>query len=106
MNVHAAAHITGGGLIENIPRVLPAFTKAVINRNAWKLPPIFQWLQNHSEIPDFELLKTFNCGIGFVVVVAAEDASRTVEILTTLGETAWVIGEIEKGVEEKARVVI
>lgn len=106
IQVHAAAHITGGGLIENLPRVLPAFTQATINKNSWKLPAIFEWLQAHSEISDQELFTTFNCGIGFVIVVAAQDVPRTLEILTNAGETAWVIGKIEKSVEEKAQVVL
>jgi phosphoribosylformylglycinamidine cyclo-ligase len=106
VNVHAAAHITGGGLIENIPRVLPAFTQAVIDKNTWKLPSIFQWLQTHSQISDHELFKTFNCGIGFVVIIAPEDVAHTLEILMQMGETAWVIGEIEKSLAQEARVVI
>jgi len=93
--VHAIAHITGGGLTENIPRVLPDNSIALINRQSWTLPPVFSWLQTAGSISDAEMLKTFNCGIGMAVVVAAGDADAVVDSLRDAGEEAWVIGRID-----------
>lgn len=93
--VHAIAHITGGGLTENIPRVLPDNTIALINRQSWSLPPVFSWLQTAGSISDAEMLKTFNCGVGMAVVVAADEADAVVSSLREAGEQAWVIGRIE-----------
>ncbi len=92
--VHALAHITGGGLTENLPRVLPIGLNATINLNAWELTETFKWLQNQGNISQADMLTTFNCGIGMIACVAAEDESKTVEILTALGETVFSIGEI------------
>lgn len=96
VNVHAAAHITGGGLIENLPRVMPPFTQAMIDKRSWDLPAIFQWIQKESDISDHELFKTFNCGVGFVVVVAPHEVTHTLKTLKEAGETAWAMGEVEK----------
>ncbi|UCH52608.1 MAG: phosphoribosylformylglycinamidine cyclo-ligase [Pseudomonadota bacterium] len=93
--VHAAAHITGGGLPGNMPRVLPENTRAVIESRTWQRPAIFDWLQNGGNVEDQEMYRTFNCGIGMVVVVAPGDAERTIELLKQHGETAHVIGHIE-----------
>ncbi len=106
INIHAAAHITGGGLIENLPRVMPAHTQAILHRSYWEVPEIFHWIQSHSKITDQELFKTFNCGIGFVVCVAAQDADATLTILKEAGETAWIIGEIEQSDQPEPRVII
>lgn len=94
-DLHAIAHITGGGLTENIPRVLPDGTNAVIDRSRWQLPAVFQWLQKAGNITDEEMLKTFNCGIGMVVVVDELNAVSVVEALNAAGEQAMVIGSIE-----------
>lgn len=94
-SVHAVAHITGGGLTENIPRVLPDNTVAVIDRNSWTLPPVFSWLQTAGSVTDAEMLKTFNCGIGMAIVVAPGDADAVVSSLHEAGEQAFVIGSIE-----------
>lgn len=104
VQVHAAAHITGGGLIENLPRVLPPFTKAILNRGNWILPDIFTWIQKNSEISDMELLKTFNCGIGFVVCVASQEAEKALTVLKDAGEEAMIIGHIESSQQEAASV--
>lgn len=93
--IKAMAHITGGGLTENIPRSLPDGVAAVINRQSWQPPAIFDWLQQHGQIEDSEMLKTFNCGIGFTLVVSAEDADSTLAALQAQGEQASVIGTIE-----------
>ena len=94
--VHAAAHITGGGLPGNVPRVLPKGVRAVIDGRAWKRHAIFDWLQENGGIEDFEMYRTFNCGIGMVLAVDAQDAEKTIDILQATGETASVIGHIER----------
>ena len=92
--VHAIAHITGGGLVDNIPRVLPDHCCAEIDRSSWRLPAVFEWLQSAGGINDREMLRTFNCGVGMVLVVDDEERDRCIEKLTELGETAWCIGRI------------
>jgi phosphoribosylformylglycinamidine cyclo-ligase len=94
--VKGLAHITGGGLIENVPRVLPARLAARIERAAWRMPPLFRWLQEQGNITDAELYRVFNCGIGMVAVVAPADAARALKTLKAAGETAWRIGRIER----------
>ncbi|MDX1252860.1 MAG: phosphoribosylformylglycinamidine cyclo-ligase [Gammaproteobacteria bacterium] len=95
VRVHALAHITGGGLLENLPRVMPEGTRAAIDARAWVRPPVFDWLQQHGNIADQEMYRTFNCGIGMVVCVADNDAGTALNILKSQGETAWRIGSIE-----------
>ncbi|MFC1684095.1 phosphoribosylformylglycinamidine cyclo-ligase [Pseudomonadota bacterium] len=95
VEVHALAHITGGGLLENLPRVLPEGSKAVVDTSSWQLPAVFQWLQEQGNVEESEMLRTFNCGIGMVVCVAEADAQRTIELLNAQGETAWRLGHIE-----------
>jgi len=104
--VKGLAHITGGGLVENVPRVLPARLAARIERAAWKLPPLFSWLQVEGRIADAELYRVFNCGIGMVAVVAPADAARAVKILAAAGETAWRIGRVERRRKNAAQVVM
>jgi phosphoribosylformylglycinamidine cyclo-ligase len=89
------AHITGGGLTGNVPRVLPENVTAVIQKSAWTLPPLFQWLQREGQVADEEMHRVFNCGIGMVVVVAAADAAKATELLTAAGETVYALGRIE-----------
>ena len=93
-DVHALAHITGGGITENLPRVLPNNTVANVTLGSWPTPPLFDWLQEEGNISDNEMLKTFNCGIGMVVCVAKADVDAVLEQLTNTGETAFVIGDI------------
>jgi phosphoribosylformylglycinamidine cyclo-ligase len=95
VQIHALAHITGGGLPENLPRVLPEGSKAVIDMASWKRPSIFQWLQQHGNVAEAEMLRTFNCGVGMVVCVAGEDAEQALALLQSNGETAWRLGRIE-----------
>lgn len=92
---HALAHITGGGLTENLPRVLPENTAAVINLENWERPAIFDWIQANGQVEEQEMLRTFNCGIGMVVCVSAKDKDQAVEILEGQGEKVSVIGQIE-----------
>ena len=94
VEVHALAHITGGGLPENLPRVLPEHCQALIEGRSWSRPPIFNWLQEQGKIADSEMYRTFNCGIGMVVVVPADQAEQTIEILLAAGEHAGRIGSI------------
>lgn len=93
-NIHAMAHITGGGLTENLPRVLPDDLAAQIELASWQLPAVFDWLQQQGNITQNEMLRTFNCGVGYVVVVAKEYANQTLEFLNQQGEVAWQIGQI------------
>lgn len=92
--IHALAHITGGGLLENIPRVLPAGTKAVVNSSSWTLPPVFQWLQREGNVEMTEMYRTFNCGVGMAVCVPAAEAEATAQLLRDEGETVFALGEI------------
>ncbi len=92
--VKALAHITGGGLIENIPRVLPAGLKAELDATRWPLPPVFRWLADSGGVAPIELARTFNCGIGMIAVVAAADAERVSATLSAAGETVYAIGKI------------
>jgi phosphoribosylformylglycinamidine cyclo-ligase len=94
VRIKAMAHITGGGITENIPRSLPENVAALIDRNSWQAPAIFAWLQEHGGIADSEMLKTFNCGIGFTLVVSHNDVEPTLKILREHGEQASVIGSI------------
>jgi len=92
--VKGMAHITGGGLVENVPRMLPAGLQARLTRAAWPRPAIFDWLQQHGNVTDAEMHRVFNCGIGLVVAVAAGDAERAIATLAAHGETARRIGEV------------
>ncbi len=92
--VHALAHITGGGLTENLPRVLPEGLGAEINLDAWDLPPVFGWMAETGGIAEAEMLKTFNCGIGMIVVCAADQADALTELLAEAGETVSRIGTV------------
>jgi phosphoribosylformylglycinamidine cyclo-ligase len=94
VSVHGMAHITGGGLLDNIPRVLPANTQAVLHRDSWPRAEIFHWLQSQGNIADEEMFRTFNCGIGMVVIVRAADAEKAMTILTDAGEQVFQMGEI------------
>jgi phosphoribosylformylglycinamidine cyclo-ligase len=97
MPVHALAHITGGGLSHNIPRVLPAGLEAVLERRSWHDDPVFSWLQRAGRIAAAEMYRTFNCGIGMIIIVPAARAAAAVEFLAARGESARVIGEVRTG---------
>ncbi|MCF7977715.1 MAG: hypothetical protein K9L82_06810 [Chromatiaceae bacterium] len=104
LEVHALAHITGGGITENLPRVLPKGTQALIDLDSWTLPPIFGWLREQGNIADTELLRTFNCGVGMIACVPAEQAEAACTQLAESGEQAWVIGSIQASEEARASV--
>ena len=106
VNVKALAHITGGGLLENVPRVLPEFTNAVIDTKSWELPAVFKWLQQNGNVASREMYRTFNCGVGMVICVAAADADKTLQALATLGEKAWVVGQIVASNEQEAETIL
>ena len=101
-SVHAIAHITGGGLTENIPRVMPQDTVASIDLASWAMPEIFKWLQTEGNISAAEMLKTYNCGIGMMLVSDASHADAIIQTLTDAGEQAWVAGAITAATGEPA----
>jgi phosphoribosylformylglycinamidine cyclo-ligase len=94
VDVKGMAHITGGGIVENVPRVLPENTQAVISKSAWTLPPLFQWLQEQGGVADAEMHRVFNCGIGMVIVLSAADAALAITELRSLGEQVYELGKI------------
>jgi len=96
-DIHAMAHITGGGLLENIPRVLPGNAQAIVDTDSWQLPQVFKWLQDNGNVDINEMYRTFNCGVGMVLVVAAEEANEIITGLNQSGNTAWQLGTIEEG---------
>ncbi len=96
-HVKALSHITGGGFLENVPRVLPKNTEAVIDSSAWELPAVFNFLREQGNIETREMARTFNCGIGMVLVIAPESVDEAMGILTSEGETVYRLGEIIKG---------
>ena len=104
VDVHVFAHITGGGLTENIPRVLPGGTAARIDTSQWQRPAVFGWLQDQGRIAEDEMLRTFNCGIGMVVCISPEDVEQATRLLRAAGETVHVIGNIENSDSEQPRV--
>ncbi|MGB5281071.1 MAG: phosphoribosylformylglycinamidine cyclo-ligase [Arenicellales bacterium] len=106
VQLHALAHITGGGLSGNICRVIPDGLVAVVERASWDFPDVFQWIQKNGNIADGEMLNTFNCGMGMVLVAAAEDAPAVVENLEAQGEKVWLAGRIEKAETGSERVRI
>lgn len=103
--VHALSHITGGGLLENLPRVLPENTQAVIDTNSWDIPPVFRWLQQAGNIEQTEMYRTLNCGVGMVICVAADQQQQALEQLKQAGEEAWLIGHIEASNSTEAVVL-
>src|SRR3954470_15615294 len=105
LNVKGLAHITGGGITGNVPRVLPKGTRARIDSKAWALPPLFEWLKREGGVASDEMHRVFNCGIGMVIVVAAQDAAEATRFLTDAGETVRTIGRIESHAGEPEALV-
>ena len=95
--VHGVAHITGGGLVENIPRVVPEGLEVVLERKSWRREAVFDWLQRQGQVADAEMYRVFNCGIGMTIQVAPADAQRAIELLRKMGVEALVIGEVRAG---------
>ncbi|WP_372597170.1 phosphoribosylformylglycinamidine cyclo-ligase [Amphritea sp.] len=102
--VNALSHITGGGLLENIPRVLPQSAKAVIDINSWKMPEVFRWIQTLGNVDSREMYRTLNCGIGMVIVVPANTADAALDILKGAGEAPFIVGEIAAAAEGEEQV--
>lgn len=105
VEVHAIAHLTGGGFWENIPRVLPDNTQAVIDESSWQWPEVFNWLQQAGNVSSHEMYRTFNCGVGMVIALPAEVADSAIALLNEKSENAWKIGYI-KASDSEQRVVI
>ena len=99
-DIHAMAHITGGGFYDNIPRVLPAGTGAVVERRMWQTPPVFRYIQTVGNVSDHEMYRTFNMGIGMVLIVPREQAVAAVDALNAAGESAVLLGEVVRGSHE------
>jgi phosphoribosylformylglycinamidine cyclo-ligase len=106
MEVKGLVHITGGGLVENIPRVLQDKLTAVLDSKSWTMPPLFQWLQQHGGVADAEMHRVFNCGIGMTVIVSKENADAAMAQLQAAGETVYRIGEIRVREEGQAQTVV
>ncbi len=104
--VNALSHITGGGLLENIPRVLPDNAKAIVDVSSWQRPPVFDWLQEQGNVEAHEMYRTLNCGVGMVLVVPAERRDEALALLAAEGEAAFVVGQItaRDGDEEQVQL--
>ncbi len=96
IDINAMAHITGGGILENIPRILPEHLSAVVNKKTWKLPQLFQWIKEEANLDNEELFKTFNCGLGMVVIINETDIEEAINVLESFGEEVHIIGKIEQ----------
>ncbi|OCG61594.1 phosphoribosylformylglycinamidine cyclo-ligase [Gilliamella sp. Fer4-1] len=105
VDIHAIAHITGGGFWENIPRVLPENTQAIINETSWQWPAIFNWLQKAGNVSRHEMYRTFNCGVGLIIAIPKPWVDKTITLLNNHGETAWLLGEIKQATSAE-RVII
>lgn len=105
IDVHAIAHITGGGFWENIPRVLPDNTQAIIDEKSWQWPVVFNWLQQAGHVDKHEMYRTFNCGVGLIIALPKSDVAQAIQLLNENGEKAWLLGEI-KSSSSAERVVI
>jgi phosphoribosylformylglycinamidine cyclo-ligase len=88
------AHITGGGIVENLPRALPEGLSFSLDRGSWVVPPVFQWLQSAGRVDDAEMMRTFNMGVGLILVCAPGQAAAAVHLLVDGGERAWILGEV------------
>jgi phosphoribosylformylglycinamidine cyclo-ligase len=106
IRVKGMAHITGGGLVENVPRVLAENLTARIDRRAWTMPSLFEWLQDEGKVADDEMWRVFNCGIGMVLIVDAGDADRALKTLADSGETAWRIGVVDRRASNEPQTVV
>jgi len=106
VRIKGLAHITGGGLVENVPRVLPSNVKAVLAKSAWPRPQLFGWLQRSGNVAEAEMHRVFNCGIGMVVIVAAEDAGRAQQALERGGESVFRIGEIRARKDDEPQTLV
>jgi len=106
LTIKGMAHITGGGLTENVPRVLPANVVADLNSNTWHTQKLFAWLREQGNVAEQEMFRTFNCGIGMVVIVSKDDAARAISQLAAAGETVWAIGQIRARQGDEAQTQV
>ncbi|MNM00274.1 Phosphoribosylformylglycinamidine cyclo-ligase [compost metagenome] len=105
IDVHAIAHLTGGGFWENIPRVLPEGMQAVIEESSWQWPAVFNWLQQNGNVSRHEMYRTFNCGVGMVIALPEEAVESAIALLTAAGEKAWKIGKLTASSDEQQVVI-
>jgi phosphoribosylformylglycinamidine cyclo-ligase len=105
VTIKGMAHITGGGLTENVPRVLPVQTTAVFRKTAWPRQPVFGWIQEAGAIAEAEMLRTFNCGLGMVLIVGAGDAERALKLLAAQGERGWIVGQVRARRDGETQVI-
>jgi len=103
-NIGGIAHVTGGGITDNLPRIIPKGYKAVVHRGTWEIPPIFSFIQEKGDIPEEEMLRTFNNGIGMILIVRTKESAEILDRLHSLGQKAFVIGEMEKAEREQETI--
>ena len=106
IDIKGLAHITGGGIVDNVPRVLPENMQAVIQRDTWELPALFRWLQTQGNVADAEMVRVFNCGIGMVLIIAPELAATAIQSLATQGLTVWVAGAVRERPSGEAQTLV
>ncbi len=106
MDVKGMAHITGGGLVDNVPRVLPENTQAVLHRDSWQMPELFRWLQMKGGVADAEMVRVFNCGIGMVVIVSPKQADTAIKSLAAEGLKAWTVGEVVERPKDAPQTIV
>ncbi len=106
IDVKGMAHITGGGLVDNVPRVLPENTQAVLHRDSWQMPELFRWLQMKGGVADAEMVRVFNCGIGMVVIVSPSQADAAIKSLTAQGLKAWTVGEVVERPKDAPQTIV
>ena len=106
INVKGMAHITGGGLVDNVPRVLPENTQAVLHRDSWQMPELFRWLQMKGGVADAEMVRVFNCGIGMVVIVSPDQVDIAIKSLTAQGLKAWTVGEVVERPKDAPQTIV
>lgn len=106
IDVKGMAHITGGGLVDNVPRVLPENTQAVLHRSSWQMPELFRWLQMKGGVADAEMVRVFNCGIGMVVIIASSQTEAAIKSLTAQGLKVWVAGEVVERPKDAPQTIV
>ena len=104
VSVHGLAHITGGGLLENVPRMLPKGCDALLNADSWAWPEVFHWLQESGNISRHEMLSAFNVGVGMVIAVAKKEVEKSIGLLSAAGELPWVVGEVVPSAQAQPEV--
>ena len=106
IDVKGMAHITGGGLVDNVPRALPQNVQAVLHRDSWQMPELFRWLQMKGGVADAEMVRVFNCGIGMVVIVSPEQAEQAIASLNAQGLKAWTVGDVVERPQDAPQTIV